>query len=107
MCVRCRGRSAVPVDPGGGSTVAPADGGALLESSREWIQLEAPCLKSLSSSAVSLLTILSVLTLSICASACGSLPGGGSEGEREGGGAEGGGGHELIGATHCLPIRQQ
>lgn len=99
------------MDPGGGSAAAPADGGALLESSREWIQLDAPCLKSLSSSAVSLLTMLNVLTLSICASACGSLPGGGSDGEREGGGGRkaggGGGQQELIGATHCLPIREQ
>lgn len=65
---------AVPVAPGGGSSAEPGEAGALLESSSEWIQLEAPCLKSRSMSAVSLLTRLSVLTRSTCASVCGSLP---------------------------------
>lgn len=73
----------VPVALGGASAAVLADARALLESSREWIQLEAPCLKSLSSSAVSLRTMLSVLTFSICASVCGSLPGEGVMEEEE------------------------
>ncbi len=67
--------SCVPVAPSGASAAALGVAEALLGSSREWIQLEAPCRKSLSSSAVSLLTRLSVLTFSTCVSVCGSLPG--------------------------------
>lgn len=47
---------------------------ALPLSNREWIQLVAPCLKSLSSRAVSLRTILKVLKISTCFSTCGSVP---------------------------------
>lgn len=72
----------IPVAPGGASAAVLGEGEALFESSREWIQLEAPCLKSLSSSAVSLLTRLIVLTFSTCVSVCGSLPGEGVTEER-------------------------
>lgn len=64
----------IPVAPGGASAAVLGGAVALLGSSREWIQLEAPCRKSLSSSAVSRLTRLSVLTFSTCASVSGSLP---------------------------------
>ena len=72
----------IPVAPGGASAAVLGGAEALLESSREWIQLEAPCRKSLSSSAVSLLTRLSVLTFSTCVSVCGSLPAEGGMDER-------------------------
>ena len=65
----------IPVAPGGASAAVLGVAEALLGSSSEWIQLEAPCRKSLSSSAVSLLTRLSVLTFSTCVSVCGPLPG--------------------------------
>lgn len=64
----------IPVAPDGASAAVLGEAEALLESSREWIQLEAPCLKSRSSSAVSLLTRLRVLTFSTGVSVCGSLP---------------------------------
>ncbi len=64
----------IPVAIGGASVAVLGEAEALLGSSREWIQLEAPCRKSRSSSAVSLLTRLSVLTFSTCVSVCGSLP---------------------------------
>lgn len=65
----------IPVASVGASGAVLVEAGALLESSREWIQLEAPCRKSRSRSAVSLLTRLSVLTFSTCFSVCGPLPG--------------------------------
>lgn len=74
----------LPGASGGASAAAPAEAEDLLGSSRAWIQLVAPCRKSRSSSAVSLFTMLSVLTFSTCFSVCGPLPGERDTRERKG-----------------------
>ena len=66
-----------------GRCVPVAAEGALFGSSRAWNQLEAPCLKSRSSSAVSLLTRVMVLTFSTCFSAWASTPGGRGRSEEQ------------------------